>query len=326
MIINFVLCFVCGFLTKLTDNLIDEPFKTIHPKLKLITGLAYGLLAGYLIAQGTELATLVIAITIGVLIAYKIDDAAHQLAFVSIFAVLAFLGLPRVDFAIMLALIFFGWLDEFVTDAIDKRERKGLHINNALKEFLLLRPVLEIGAFAISALLNNWIYWIALFMFDLAYNFVDRVMPYFLEKFRAEYGSQVVVDLYKCPGKNLNSVAFVRKMLDEIPLLINMHKITKPVAFHYNAGKKDDSGVSGFVIIAESHISIHTYPKLQLVKCDIVSCREFDEGEAVKYLKEKFNAQEVEKRTIYRGKHYGRNLKAAKKEVEKERVLLLEKY
>lgn len=60
-------------------------------------------------------------------------------------------------------------------------------------------------------------------------------------------------------------------------------------------------GVSGFVMIAESHISIHTFPDQDYVFMDIFSCRNFDANTAIRYLVEAFEATKYEKNILKRG-------------------------
>ena len=55
-----------------------------------------------------------------------------------------------------------------------------------------------------------------------------------------------------------------------------MTKIMPPYVFRYDTGKKpEDWGISGFVLIAESHISIHTFPDKNYLSLDIFSCKEY---------------------------------------------------
>ena len=55
-----------------------------------------------------------------------------------------------------------------------------------------------------------------------------------------------------------------------------MTKVTEPAVHTYHGPQPQDWGVSGFVIIAESHISVHTFPDRGHVNVDIFSCKEFD--------------------------------------------------
>lgn len=60
-------------------------------------------------------------------------------------------------------------------------------------------------------------------------------------------------------------------------------------------------GVSGFVMIAESHISIHTFPDQDYVFIDIFSCKPFDVDAAVKFFADLFGIKEVTTHIVERG-------------------------
>ena len=53
-------------------------------------------------------------------------------------------------------------------------------------------------------------------------------------------------------------------------------------------------GVTAIAMLAESHISIHTWPEHSLAKCDIFTCSYKTKPlDAVEYMKERFHATEV---------------------------------
>ena len=60
-------------------------------------------------------------------------------------------------------------------------------------------------------------------------------------------------------------------------------------------------GISGFVMIAESHISIHTFPDQDYIFMDIFSCRNFDTKSAIKYLLNAFDAKKYTTNVLKRG-------------------------
>ncbi|MDP2744158.1 MAG: S-adenosylmethionine decarboxylase [Dehalococcoidia bacterium] len=84
----------------------------------------------------------------------------------------------------------------------------------------------------------------------------------------------------------LKDEKFIRNLLDTYPGKIGMTKISPPYITHYMQGKPDDWGVSGFVFIAESHISIHTFEVQGTVNIDIFSCKDFDAQRVIEDLRQ----------------------------------------
>ena len=54
-------------------------------------------------------------------------------------------------------------------------------------------------------------------------------------------------------------------------------KTAKSIAKDLELRKKESYGYSSFVMIAESHITIHTFPELGYFSFDCYSCKDFDE-------------------------------------------------
>ena len=54
-------------------------------------------------------------------------------------------------------------------------------------------------------------------------------------------------------------------------------KTAKSIAKDLELRKKESYGYSSFVMIAESHITIHTFPELGFFSFDCYSCKDFDE-------------------------------------------------
>lgn len=319
-ILIFTLSFLTGILTKVTDNLIDEQAK-VGPKLKYVFGAVFGISAGYLLSLSVETATIGIAVVIGVLLHERIDRS-HQLAVALLVGMVAFLGLPQVSIPLLLVFIFFAFADEALNEYSDNLRKSMKRINRTLEFFIKERPLLIMAGFAVSIYLGNWIYFIAIFLYQIGYEAGNRLFYFAFRQFSETYGTQFIFDSYKCNSEKLNSVEFVRRMLDELPNLIGMQKISEPSAFHYYSEKEDESGVSGVVIIAESHIAIHTYPKKQLVKTDIVSCRAFNTHLAEEYLKSSLQPKEIIRSILNRGKEYPKNIEEAEVLLRKERKQL----
>ena len=93
----------------------------------------------------------------------------------------------------------------------------------------------------------------------------------------------------------------VREFLSDYPDALDMTRITEPNVLKYEAPKSEDSGVSGFVIIAESHISIHTFPRKDYINIDLFSCQPFNHERALEDVKEMFELKEVQTWLLDRG-------------------------
>jgi len=113
-------------------------------------------------------------------------------------------------------------------------------------------------------------------------------------------GNHLTLDAFEC-GASLDDTGMVRRALEELPGLIGMKKIAEPVVVEYKSPDLGESGVTGFVVVAESHIAIHTYPEKKFLSADVFSCKEFDYVRAVEYFKEKFGAEKVKHGLLSRG-------------------------
>ena len=123
----------------------------------------------------------------------------------------------------------------------------------------------------------------------------------------------LVIDGYGGDAKKLQDPEYLRRFLDEFPMTLGMTKISQPLIINYDAPKFEDSGVTGFVIIAESHISVHTFPHRDLVNIDIFSCKSFDAQQAREAVKRLFGLQEVETWILERGLEHSERRQAAKR-------------
>ena len=85
----------------------------------------------------------------------------------------------------------------------------------------------------------------------------------------------LAVDGYGADAEKLKDEGLVSRFLDHYPSTIGMTKIIPPQVYTYHGNTPEDWGISGFVLIAESHISVHTFPDRQHVNIDIFSCKDF---------------------------------------------------
>ena len=98
----------------------------------------------------------------------------------------------------------------------------------------------------------------------------------------------LAIDGYEADPAKLSDEALVFRFLDEYPCVIGMNKVAPPQVYSYTGKVPDDWGVSGFVIIAESHISVHTFPDRGYLNIDIFSCNDFNVSASLDDVKSTF--------------------------------------
>ena len=111
----------------------------------------------------------------------------------------------------------------------------------------------------------------------------------------------LVVDGYGADPEKLKDEDLIRRFLDDYPATLGMSKITPPKVYTYRGSTPEDWGVSGFVLIAESHISVHTFPDRGYVNIDIFSCKEFDPSSSLRDVERTFDLPQVKVWTMERG-------------------------
>ncbi|MGM0584979.1 MAG: adenosylmethionine decarboxylase [Pseudomonadota bacterium] len=70
---------------------------------------------------------------------------------------------------------------------------------------------------------------------------------------------------------------------------------------HIHTHKFSPQGVSGVAVLAESHISVHTWPEIGYGAFDVFMCGDAEPWKAVEVLREAFAAGEVRVRELLRG-------------------------
>jgi S-adenosylmethionine decarboxylase len=111
----------------------------------------------------------------------------------------------------------------------------------------------------------------------------------------------LIIDGYGGDPQKMQDVELIYNILDAYPSQIGMTKISTPHVSKYVGSKPEDWGVSAFVLIAESHISIHTFPERLYINIDVFSCKEFDAERAIKGFKQNFGLTEVRSYILNRG-------------------------
>ncbi|MCH8309531.1 MAG: S-adenosylmethionine decarboxylase [Chloroflexi bacterium] len=114
----------------------------------------------------------------------------------------------------------------------------------------------------------------------------------------------LIIDGYGGDAETLQNTELIYNFLDTLPDRIGMTKMIPPQVYTYHGEKSQDWGVSGFVLIAESHISVHTFPDRQHVNIDVFSCKSFDTDKCVKIVESCFGLARAETNILERGLEY----------------------
>ncbi len=83
-------------------------------------------------------------------------------------------------------------------------------------------------------------------------------------------GKHFILNLYECPFELLDDKEFIRM------LLYRATKECKASLLNLAVHKFDPQGVTGIAMLAESHISIHTWPEKGQAAVDIYTCGDCD--------------------------------------------------
>jgi len=109
-------------------------------------------------------------------------------------------------------------------------------------------------------------------------------------------GQQIVAEFYDCDPDILNDCEVIEKVMCDAALNAGATIVSK--TFHMFS----PHGVSGAVIIAESHLAIHTWPEYGYAAVDLFTCGDTIKPEACyHYLKEKLRSSHASTMEMKRG-------------------------
>ena len=112
----------------------------------------------------------------------------------------------------------------------------------------------------------------------------------------AQSGLHILADFYECRSEELDNVPLIRQYMHEAAIKSGATIVEE--CFHQFAPE----GVSGVVVIQESHFTIHTWPEHRYASIDLFTCGErTNPWAAFDYLTEKLRCDNVEYRDLSRG-------------------------
>ena len=109
-------------------------------------------------------------------------------------------------------------------------------------------------------------------------------------------GRHVLAEFYDCDPNILNNKDRIENNMVDAAIECGATVVQK--CFHMFS----PFGVSGVVIIAESHLSVHTWPELGYAAVDLFTCgNKCDPKVAYEFLKKKFNSKKASFTELKRG-------------------------
>ncbi|MFO7294453.1 MAG: adenosylmethionine decarboxylase [Clostridia bacterium] len=110
------------------------------------------------------------------------------------------------------------------------------------------------------------------------------------------YSRHCILELWGCNRELLNDIKFVEKMMTEAALQAGAE--VREVTFHQFAPQ----GVSGVVIVSESHLAIHTFPEHGYASIDVFTCgKRIDPKKAASLIAQKLEANKIYEMNVERG-------------------------
>ncbi len=111
-----------------------------------------------------------------------------------------------------------------------------------------------------------------------------------------EFGSHFIIELINCSPDRLKKVKDVKQIMGEVV------QKSKSTVVRSSFHQFQPEGVTGMILIRESHFAIHTWPEESYVAADIFTCgQEMDPYIAMEVMEERFEAKEVRYQVIRRG-------------------------
>jgi|SRR5579863_4402065 len=108
-------------------------------------------------------------------------------------------------------------------------------------------------------------------------------------------GVHLIVDLHG--AKRLNDIEHIEATLRHCV------EAARATLLHIHLHHFQPSGVSGVAVLAESHISIHTWPEIGYAALDVFMCGSADPDACIPVLREAFSAKRVGVNELLRGQN-----------------------
>lgn len=109
-------------------------------------------------------------------------------------------------------------------------------------------------------------------------------------------GRHLLIELYQCDNRVISDVRKIEEIMVDAAKAAKAHIVD--VVFH----NFNPNGVSGVVVISESHLTIHTWPEYNFASIDIFTCgATINPWKAYDYLSRQFKAKTYTAMELKRG-------------------------
>jgi len=109
-------------------------------------------------------------------------------------------------------------------------------------------------------------------------------------------GGHYILDFFGCDKDQLDSVKFWQESLTKSADAAGMEIL------HSHFHQFNPHGITGFLLLSTSHISMHTWPEFNYVACDVFSCSDDkDTRKAVDFLKKSLTHKKCGMKCVERG-------------------------
>jgi S-adenosylmethionine decarboxylase len=110
-------------------------------------------------------------------------------------------------------------------------------------------------------------------------------------------GTEWIVDAHGCDPSSLRSCAALARLFARIVGDLGLRPVGEPV-WHVFPGQ---GGITGMLLLSESHLACHTFPERGFAAFDLYCCRPSQEWPWAERLADALGAAEVRVRSVPRG-------------------------
>ena len=119
------------------------------------------------------------------------------------------------------------------------------------------------------------------------------------------FGHSLHIDFYNVESKKCDDLNFFYNLLEKLVSFLGMHKQAPPYIFRSPTDEfPDKAGLSGWIPLIESGISVHTLVLQNFVTIDLYTCGKLDPDSCIPFLCKELQTFKYEVNYLIRGIEY----------------------